>query len=848
MHKTLLPLAVVVVCSGFFLPVLAEEKTSPPEFSGRYPHLGVFNHGGECGIGAVVPWADRLWLVTYSPHSPRGSNDKLYEIDADLNIKARPESIGGTPANRLIHPESKQLFIGPYVIDVLRNVRVIPYSKATGRPTATIRHLTDPANKVYTFTMEEGLYEIDVHTLDVTTIHKDGHVKGFVDYLPGYHGKGGYSGQGRVVVSNNGERGGKHTAFYETSGCLAEWDGKTWNVVERHQFTEVTGPNGIRGYASKDDPIWASGWDKRSVMLKLLDGGRWHTFRLPIGDYSYMARHGWHTEWPRIREVLPWRDRRHGALLMNMHGLWWRFPGGFSAKSTGALEPIASYAKITGDFCHHDGRIVFGCDDVTKSTFLSPGHDPLNRLNGQSQSNLWFTTWDGLGKCGRPAGWGGPWVHDDVKANEPSDPYHFASRFPNQFAGYGHRVLHLAHETDADVTFTIEVDKDGTGKWTPHLPYTRRRNTGIPSLDGLEVGDSTQQGITVPAKGYAYHIFPDDVFVEWVRLRADRDCRDVTAYFHYGPGGGAVCEPEMFKSLVDSNPKSPRSVGLIRPRGEDLGTLHLAAWTVDNEGKVSETGYYEIGPDMKLRRADDPKSHDYLKTKAKIERPDFTVDEASIVVTEAGRRYRLPKGDAAFDRPTEFGWPRGIREVVTERSLLNAHGTFYVLPRLNAGGVAGIKPICTHNRRVVDFCSWRGMLVLTGTRTGAEPDGHYVKSDDGKTGLWFGDIDDLWKLGKPRGRGASWHNTPVKAGEPSDPYLMTGYDRKSAELSHNADGGVDFRLEVDFLRDGTWKPYKTIAVAKGKTVTHEFPPGYSAHWVRVVADKDCTATATFVYE
>ena len=86
MHKTLLPFAVVVVCSGILLPVLAAEKSSLPEFSGRYPHLGVFNHGGECGIGAVVPWADRLWLVTYSPHSPRGSNDKLYEIDGDLSI------------------------------------------------------------------------------------------------------------------------------------------------------------------------------------------------------------------------------------------------------------------------------------------------------------------------------------------------------------------------------------------------------------------------------------------------------------------------------------------------------------------------------------------------------------------------------------------------------------------------------------------------------------------------------------------------------------------------------------------------------------------------------------------
>ena len=32
--------------------------------SGVYPHLAVFNAYGECGIGAVVPWADKLWFIT----------------------------------------------------------------------------------------------------------------------------------------------------------------------------------------------------------------------------------------------------------------------------------------------------------------------------------------------------------------------------------------------------------------------------------------------------------------------------------------------------------------------------------------------------------------------------------------------------------------------------------------------------------------------------------------------------------------------------------------------------------------------------------------------------------------
>ena len=85
----------------------------------------------------------------------------LEERDASA-IVVRPESIGGTPANRLVHRESGQLFIGPYVIDAARNVRTIPYTALFGRPTGVARHLTDPAREVLVATMEEGVYAVDV--------------------------------------------------------------------------------------------------------------------------------------------------------------------------------------------------------------------------------------------------------------------------------------------------------------------------------------------------------------------------------------------------------------------------------------------------------------------------------------------------------------------------------------------------------------------------------------------------------------------------------------------------------------------------------------------------------------
>ena len=100
------------------------------KIAGIYPHLttysqsrkdGRFFKAGheECGIGAVVPWADKLWMITYAPHKPRGSDHKLYSIDQNLTMVVHPESVGGTPAGRMIHHESEQLFLGHYVIDKL---------------------------------------------------------------------------------------------------------------------------------------------------------------------------------------------------------------------------------------------------------------------------------------------------------------------------------------------------------------------------------------------------------------------------------------------------------------------------------------------------------------------------------------------------------------------------------------------------------------------------------------------------------------------------------------------------------------------------------------------------------
>ncbi len=135
------------------------------------------------------------------------------------------------------------------------------------------------------------------------------------------------------------------------------------------------------------------------------------------------------------------------------------------------------------------------------------------------------------------------------------------------------------------------------------------------------------------------------------------------------------------------------------------------------------------------------------------------------------RIYEIALFDRKLDIATDladFGVARVCREVATERDLLNIHGTFYELPARNAQGLAKVRPVCTHNLAIHDFCSHNGLLLFTGIDADTESD-HIFRSADGKAAVWAGVVDDLWKLGKPRGRGGPWHNTKVQPGEPSDP-------------------------------------------------------------------------------
>ena len=795
--------------------------TNPIAYSGIYPHTAVTNTHNESAVGALVNRAGKVWFVTYGPHVTTGGSDELYSVDTTtLEHTTWLDYPGNTDANRYTDTNLGIDVIGGAYIDSSDNVRYLPVTSpgsghAVGRLTGTAAHLTD-TNKLYYMTMEEGLYEIDFSDLDnpvITTLRTDGNHGGSKN-LPGVHGKGLFTGQNHLYFTNNGGGGGNE-------GGLVEWDGtgdpellSSWTIVDsRSQYTEVTSRQGpVDVDPSSSDAIWATGWDDESMFINTRDAttGNWTKFRMPKSSYTHGHPNGWYTEWPRIRDV-----GLAGGYLMSHHGMMFLVPETFSVDNYGSLTPVTTHHKMIVDYVEDGNQLILAGNDASKFS---------NSLVPKANSNIQFIDKSSLSDYGgKPRGYGGVWVDDSIVVNSPSDAF--------LISGFKDRVVHFAHNNSGSVDYTVEIDPNGDGNWTTHTVVT------IP-------------GTAAASEGYGYYLIPESLDAQWVRFKANQSVTS-TVYLHQG-NDDLPNNSSQYASLANTSAPAARSQGVIRSRSEGDFKLEFAADRLDANGSIIGQGYYQaqLNPTtavLELVSVTDASAESSLRSQAATTQ-DFGVDSASVFIDDGGTRFRFPKGADDFDSATASGWRRGEREVVTERELMNIHGTFYELPRnFTGGGMRRALPITTHNLDIFDFASWRGMLVLSGVKDGGAIDGHYLESDDGQAGLWFGNVDDLWSFGAPEGVGGPWKNTPVLAGVASDPYLMAGYNEKVLQLSHHEGTSVDFTIEVDFLGTNDWHIYDTLSVAPGEVLTHIFEDGYSAHWVRVTVDTSTTATSWFIY-
>ncbi len=462
--------ALLAALAGATGAALAQDRALIIEHTPGLPNIGLRADAArvqsECGVGALMPWAESLWAVTYNSHTRRtGTGLGLYRIDDRLRAE-RVHQHDGTHANRFLHKESAQIFIGPYAIDVKGNFRFIEFFR-DHRLTATMAHLTDPANRVYMQTMEGLLFEVDVQTLKPSLVAD---VVKANDLKARPHFKGGYTGQGRVVVSNNG--------FYdygEQEAGLFEFDGKRWNRLSRKPHMDCAGRENM------GNVIFCTGWDEASVLFWALVKGNWQRYRLPKASHAFQQ--AWQTEWMRIREV----ETEH--FMMDIHGMFYELqPIAFEDHIWG-VKPICQHLRTIPDYCSFRGLLAIGGNETT------PNQGAYS-LAGQPQSGIWFGKTDDLWQWGKPAGWGGPWRRTPVKGGAPSEPF--------LMTGFDKKMVHLA--ADRVTSFLIEIDFLGNGSWEKYDSFT--------------------------AANYARHIFPSGLSAHWVRITPQNDCVASAEFFY----------------------------------------------------------------------------------------------------------------------------------------------------------------------------------------------------------------------------------------------------------------------------------------------------------------------------
>jgi len=464
------------------------------QISGVFPAYAIQAGSGkprnELGIGALMPWAGKLWAVSYVAH--RGHGAGLYCIDKDLHIARHPESVTGTFCNRFMHGPSDSIIIGPHIIDGQGQVRTSK-KLAEYRLAGTCRHLTDPENKVYVLSMEGPFFELDLHTLEVKELcnltyelklwtERIPDITGKAadrvpQHLPQPHFKACHTGQGRVLVANNSYFDQDHAGEW-ASGRLAEWDGKQWTIIRTTPFNEVTGRENF------GQNIFALGWDRASVIMMVLVNGKWTEFRLPKASQTF--EHCWQTEWPRLREV------EHERYLLDASGMFYELSGWLLEGKLWGVRPVCSHLRVVPDFCSFAGLLVMGDNQVSPV-----GND---WSVGEPQSNFWFGHIEDLWSWGKPKGWGGPWWKTPVKAGEASAPY--------LMTGFDKKVLHIRCESDAATRVCVEIDFIGNQSWCAYA------------------------NLAVDANGYAHHVFPDGFSAHWVRLVSASNAT-LTALLHY---------------------------------------------------------------------------------------------------------------------------------------------------------------------------------------------------------------------------------------------------------------------------------------------------------------------------
>jgi hypothetical protein len=67
-------------------------------------------------------------------------------------------------------------------------------------------------------------------------------------------------------------------------------------------------------------------------------------------------------------------------------------------------------------------------------------------------------------------------------------------------------------------------------------------------------------------------------------------------------------------------------------------------------------------------------------------------------------------------------------------------------------------------------------------------------------------------------------------------------------LQNHSQQNNTFKLQIDLTGEGLWVDHRQFEVAPSSSVQYTFPDALQARWVRLIANRDCQATAQLEYK
>lgn len=434
----------------------------------------------EAGVGALLPWADRLWFTVYPAENAESDDLGLFSIGLDERRPRLDAETNACDTGRILHRATAKAIVGRHIISSAGVVTAITGFNAADRVTAYCMHPLAPTTKVLALTMSSNataqparIYEVTMATgaavsvTDATTGLGLGNAEHFKSMW-----SAGTGADARVYVANNKPAATSLAAINPNTWAWTAVSGTTADS----SWIEVGG-----AYMEEDGAhVFATGLDLKSALLRVFSPDPAIAsvlFRLPIATWNH--RHRFQQEWMRIRQVSTER------LVMDLHGTFYDLSpflhDGTTLASGGVprLLPLSRHFGTFPDYTPWDGGLVLA------QNLSSPHKDQFPNA-GQPQGGLLFTDQEFLHRGMKPTGRGHWWKQETVVSGVESPKM--------LMRGYDRCTVHLSNGTSSPVDVTIKVYEGKNG--------------------------NTYSTVTVPANGYQHVEFPDAYSADWVTVTA----------------------------------------------------------------------------------------------------------------------------------------------------------------------------------------------------------------------------------------------------------------------------------------------------------------------------------------